>query len=156
MKRKLLIVFMLIVIGCSGCSVYMAAKQPTARNMDVMNVGTPRAVVLGEFGQPVTTEIKDGQRVDVFAFTQGYSKGAKTSRAVFHGLADVFTLGLWEAVGTPAEAVFDGTKVSYQIEYDVSDRVKKVTPLSEKSKEEGLQQTGAQQISETAGPQAKE
>lgn len=128
--------------------------------MDVMNVGTPRAMVLSEFGQPVTSEVKDGLKVDVFAFTQGYSKGAKASRAVFHGIADVLTLGIWEAVGTPTEAVFDGTKVSYQIEYDASDRVKKVTALSEKSKEEAPQQTGTetgtQQASTTAGSQLKE
>ena len=142
MKRRLFIVFILIAICCSGCSVYMAAKQPPAKNMDVMNVGTPRSMVLGEFGQPVTSEVKEGLKVDVFAFTQGYSKGAKASRAVFHGIADVLTLGIWEAVGTPTEAVFDGTKVSYQIEYDASDRVKKVTALSEKSREEAPQQTG--------------
>lgn len=114
----------------------MAAKQPDAKNLDVFAVGTPRALVLGEMGQPITSEIKDGQKTDIFSFTQGYSKGAKTGRAVFHGLADVFTLGLWEAVGTPTESAFDGTKVSYQIDYDTTDKVKKVTPLTQKSKEE--------------------
>lgn len=148
MKRG---IFVLIICICAatvanGCSVYMAAKQPDAKNLDVMAVGTPRAMVLGEFGQPVTSEVKDGQRTDVFAFTQGYSKGAKTGRAVFHAAADIFTLGIWEAVGTPTEAAFDGTKVSYQVEYDAGDKVKKVTPLTQKAKEELPPQIGATPI----------
>jgi outer membrane protein assembly factor BamE (lipoprotein component of BamABCDE complex) len=129
-------VLVVICLMLCHCSVYMAAKQPDAKNLDVMTVGTPRAIVLGELGPPITTEVKDGQRSDIFNFTQGYSKGAKTSRAIFHGLADIFTCGLWEVAGTPAEAVFDGTKVTYQIEYDSSDKVKRVTPLTQKSKDE--------------------
>ena len=101
MKKILILAILGLIMHCVGCSVYMAARQPDKKNLDVLTVGTPRAMVLGELGQPVSTEIKDGQRTDVFAFTQGYGKGAKTGRAIFHGLADVFTLGLWEAVGTP-------------------------------------------------------
>ena len=108
--------------------------------MDVMTIGTPRSMVLGELGQPISSETKDGQKVDVFAFVQGYSTGAKTSRAIFHGVADVFTAGLWEVVGTPTEAVFHGTKVSYEITYDERDKVCKCVPLSEKSKEEAPKQ----------------
>jgi hypothetical protein len=67
--------------------------------------------------------------VDVFSFTQGYSKGAKTGRAVFHGAADVLTLGLWEVVGTPTEAVFDGRQVAFEVTYDASEKVEKVVTL---------------------------
>lgn len=146
MKKGLFLFLVCVAVVFNGCSVYMAAKQPDAKNLDVMAVGTPRSMVLGEFGQPVTTEVKDGQRTDVFAFTQGYSKGAKTGRAVFHAAADIFTLGIWEAVGTPTEAAFDGTKVSYQIEYDTTDKIKKVTPLTQKAKEEFPPQVGATPI----------
>lgn len=114
----------------------MATKQPDAKNLDILTKGTPRAFVLGELGQPTTTELKDGLRTDVFNFTQGYLKGTKVGRAIFHGLADIFTCGLWEAASTPAEAIFDGTKVAYQVEYDSSDKIKNVIPLTEKSKDE--------------------
>ena len=57
----------------NGCSVYMAAKQPTQKNLDVFSVGTPRNLVLAEIGQPQASEMKDGKRVDVFSFVQGYS-----------------------------------------------------------------------------------
>jgi hypothetical protein len=97
--------------------------------------------VIAEFGQPIATDTdKDGKKVDTFAFVQGYSKGGKTARAVGHGVADVLTLGLWELVGTPTEAAFDGTKVSYQVTYDEKNKVENVVPLTEKSREEAPKQ----------------
>ena len=67
--------------------------------------------------------------MEVFRFIQGYSTGAKAGRALFHGAADVVTLGLWEVVGTPAEAVFSGDEMAYQVSYDKDDRVDQVTAL---------------------------
>jgi len=107
----------------------MAAKQPPKKNLGVLKEGTPRSLLLAEFGQPVATETKQGKKVDVFSFTQGYSKGAKAGRAVFHGAADVLTLGLWEVVGTPTEATFDGKKMAVEVTYDASDKVEKVVNL---------------------------
>ena len=51
------------------------------------------------------------------------------SRTIGHGAADVFTLGLWEAVGTPTEAAFNGTRVAYKVTYDASDRIETVVVL---------------------------
>jgi hypothetical protein len=110
----------------NGCSVYMASKQPDKKDLNIFSIGTPRTLVLAEIGQPLQSEIRDGKRVDVFTFLQGYSKGAKAGRAVWHGVADVFTAGLWEVVGTPTEYIFDGDKVAYEVTYDTNDRVEKV------------------------------
>lgn len=115
----------------TGCSVFMAAKQPGKKDVSVLTNGTPRSLVVAELGAPVTSEHKEGRRVDVFSFTQGYSKGAKAGRAIFHGAADVFTLGLWEVVGTPTEASFDGRRISFEVRYDEDDKVAKVIPLKE-------------------------
>lgn len=108
----------------SGCSVYMAAKQPRAKDLSVLKEGTPRSHVIAELGAPVWSGDKSGSKVDVFAFTQGYSAGAKAGRAFFHGAADVFTLGLWEVVGTPVESVASGTEMKVEVTYDENDRVK--------------------------------
>ncbi len=123
------ILLSLFLVTFNGCSVYMAAKQPTRKNLEVFSQGTPRSLVLAEIGQPQESEIKSGKRVDVFSFVQGYSKGAKAGRAFFHGAADVFTIGLWEVVGTPTEAIFDGEKVAYEVTYNASDKVEKVVTL---------------------------
>lgn len=117
-------------LSTSACSVYMAAKQPPRKDLAVLNPGTPRALVLAELGQPVASTEKAGETTDVFAFQQGYSTGAKATRAVFHATADVFTLGLWEIVGTPAEAIFDGTEVKLEVAYDAQSNVKHVRAFS--------------------------
>lgn len=120
------------ILSHSGCSVFMAAKQPDKKNLALLNPGTQRPLLIAEFGSPIHTETKDGNKVDVFSFVQGYSTGAKTGRAVFHGAADVFTLGLWEVVGTPTEAAFDGQNMAVQVQYDANDRVTSSTVLKRK------------------------
>lgn len=115
--------------GIIGCSVYMAANQPDKKDIGVLKAGTPRSAVLAEFGTPIETSMRNGAKVDIFTFTQGYSGVEKGGRAVLHGAADVLTLGLWEVVGTPIEGYANGTKVSIEITYDHEERLAKVVPL---------------------------
>lgn len=115
----------------TGCAVVMAAKQPDYKNVELFKVGTPRGALLGEFGHPTATDTRaNGAKCDVFSFTQGYSTGAKAGRAFVHGVADVFTLGLWEVIGTPTEAIFSGSTVGYEACYDKEDRVQTVILLT--------------------------
>ena len=118
-----------LALAAAGCSVAMAAHQPSKKDVDLFTHGMPRNLVVGEVGAPVSSETKAGKRVDVYAFTQGYSKAARVSRTIGHGAADVFTLGLWEVVGTPTEAAFNGTRVVYEVTYDASDRIENVVVL---------------------------
>jgi hypothetical protein len=119
----LVTLFALVTISNFGCSVFMAAKQPGLKNTDLFKVGTPRSMLLGEFGLPAVAEVKDGKKHEIYKFVQGYSGGAKAGRAFFHGAADVVTLGLWEVVGTPTESVFSGDEQAYEVEYDDADRI---------------------------------
>jgi hypothetical protein len=121
--------FGLVIVSTFGCSVFMAAKQPGTKNVDLFKVGTPRGMLLAEFGLPTVSEVRDGKKSEIFKFVQGYSSGAKAGRAVFHGAADVVTLGLWEIVGTPTEGVFSGDEMAYEVKYDDVDRVDQVTVL---------------------------
>lgn len=118
-----------LLFASSGCSVFMAVKQDDKKNLSVLEVGTSRAHVIGELGSPILMEEKEGKKVDVFKFVQGYSTGAKAGRAFFHGAADVFTLFLWEVIGTPAEMIADGTEMKIKIVYDENDNVENVTYL---------------------------
>ncbi len=127
--------FILIIGLCfltSGCAVYMAANQPGNKNLDLLKVGMPRDSIMAEFGAPINTDTKDGKKVDVYRFRQGYSQGEKAVRAVGHGTADVFTLGLWEVIGTPAEATFNGKDMAVKVAYDKDDKVENVTYLTQK------------------------
>jgi len=121
----------LAVIGAAGCSPVLASKQPSRRDVDLLSPGVPRNMVLAELGQPVATETKDGRRVEVFSFVQGYRKGVKVARTIGHGAADVMTLGLWEVVGTPTETTLNGHRVAYEVTYDANDRIDRVVLLKE-------------------------
>ena len=131
MKRTAVVIVLLAVLASvtSGCSVYLASKQPEAKDLSVLSSGTPRNQVVAMLGAPVVSETRDGERVDTFAFKQGYSRGAKTARAFFHGAADVLTLGLWEVIGTPVEVVASGRDMRIEVTYDEKDRVKATTPI---------------------------
>ena len=132
MKKVWLLSFLLVLV--TGCSVVMATQQPGRKDLSVLSKGVERPRVIAELGSPLATEVVDGKKQDVFAFKQGYSTGAKAGRAVFHGVADVFTLGLWEVVGTPAEAVFHGSEVKVRVFYDKDDKVESILTYAGKEK----------------------
>ncbi len=129
MKLSESLIVAVLILAIPGCSVYMAANQPEKRNLSVLTQGTPRNQVIATLGTPVVSEIREGAKVDTFAFKQGYGKAAKTARAVGHGIADVFTLGLWELVGTPTELIASGRDVKIQVTYDENDRVKSTVSI---------------------------
>jgi len=115
----------------SSCSVVMAAKQPTRKNLNLLAPGTERDLVIAEFGPPVTSErTDDGGRREIYTFIQGYSTEVKATRAFLHAGADVLTLGLWEAAGTPIEATFDGKKITVRIFFDHNDLIVTCTTVA--------------------------
>lgn len=112
----------MLVLPVFGCSVFLAAQQPPAKNIELFSVGTPRNELLAEFGPPFISEITEGKTIEIFIFIQGYNKPTKAGRALFHAAADVFTLGLWEIIGTPTELYFDGTEIAFYVRYDEQER----------------------------------
>lgn len=121
---KILFSILLISFLLFGCSVYMAIKQPPKKDLNVLNNGIHRNVVISELGNPVYTEkISDGRK-DTFKFVQGYSGLEKSSRAIIHSLADVYTFFTWELGGILVESYADGTKIILDVYYDENDKVK--------------------------------
>ena len=113
-----------------GCSVYMAAHQPSEKNIALFKVGTSRDALIAEFGVPVTSGVRNGKKYEIYRFKQGYSQGAKTARALVEGTADVFTLGVTEVISTPVEAINDGDLQVYEVTYDSNDCVDQVILLT--------------------------
>lgn len=126
----ILLVILVFTSSMSGCSVYMASHQPDKKDVSLFKKGTPRSMLLGEFGYPTASTNHDGKKWDIWRFKQGYSDGAKTGRAVGHAAMDVLTLGIWEVAGTPIETAADGTEVAYEVAYDNDDNVSDVVLLS--------------------------
>lgn len=135
MKKKIaaLILTMSMALSIQGCAVFMAARQPGKKDVSLFKVGTSRSSLIAEFGAPTVTEERDGKKYEIFKFTQGYNTPSKVGRAFFHGAADVFTLGLWEVVGTPAEMVFDGQVMAYEVKYDTDNRIETVNAIVKES-----------------------
>lgn len=131
MRRKISLLAVVITASLflQGCAVFMAANQPGKKDVNMFREGVPRSALIAEFGAPVSSEKKNGVRHDIFSFVQGYTTPVKIGRALFHGAADVFTFGLWEILGTPAEATFDGKEMIYKVSYDEDDNVKSVALL---------------------------
>ncbi|MDO8345657.1 MAG: hypothetical protein Q7T48_20815 [Cellvibrio sp.] len=117
------------MITISGCSVFMAAKQPVKKDISLFEVGVPRTTLIAEYGAPILSEYKNEKKIEIFKFIQGYSTGAKVGRAFFHGAADVVTLGLWELIGIPTEITFSGDELAYLVRYDENDLVDEVIPI---------------------------
>ena len=128
-KLGALVAVVFLALQSAGCSVYMAANQPGQKDLALLTKGQPRAKLTAEFGQPLHTEVKDGVRKDIFQWQLGYHAGVRAGRAVGHAAANVATLGLWEAVGTPVEGYMNGTQLSAEVTYDREDRVAVVVPL---------------------------
>jgi len=138
MKKIILLTTIICLSLCSlGCSVFMAARQPEKKDLSVFTIGTTRGQVLAELGEPAKTYFIDGRKTDTFLFRQGYSRGAKWGRGILHATADLFTLGLWEAVGTPIELYADGNEVLVDVHYDAGDRVSGVDVLKGASEQKG-------------------
>jgi hypothetical protein len=95
------VVPILILSLLSGCAVASAAKYRgvTEENVAKCNM---RACFMGLRDTTVMSTVNnpDGSVVEIYKILK---RQGSAGRAVVHGAADVFTLGLWEAVATPIE-----------------------------------------------------
>jgi hypothetical protein len=150
--KLLLSLAIAVWISClSGCSVYMASHQPSEKNIALFKPGTPRSFLIAEFGQPASSEAKNGTTYEIFRFTQGYSGGAKAGRAFAEGVADVLTLGAAEIITTPVESIADGNLTAYEVSYDSNNLVLAVIPLTPAASPDAPAQNNA---TPTPAPQA--
>jgi hypothetical protein len=131
----------LSLVLASGCSVYTAVHQPEKKDTTLLVPGTPRSVLLAEFGQPTSSEMKDGKRVDIFTFFEGSSDTAKTGRTAFYVVADAFTAGLFEVVGWPLETSMKGDKLTFEVTYDSGDKVEKVVQIGKETSPKPAEQS---------------
>lgn len=131
MGRAQAIVLVVYLIVSTGCAATMAAKQPDYIDLSVLRQGAPRSEVISELGRPIESN-KDakGNLMETYTFKQGYTKVTKVVRVMFHIVADVFTLFLWEFVGMPLELVFDGNKTSVDVTYDQENRLKEFSVIN--------------------------
>jgi hypothetical protein len=99
----------LIALGglLAGCSVVMEATRPAPVRLAQFNKGQSPDAVIAKLGRPISsTTDADGASCDLYSLPlSGYGNGGKASIAFGEVVADVFTLGIAEAISTPTEAI---------------------------------------------------
>jgi len=112
-------ILFLVFSANAGCSVGMAMSGKEGPNLGLVRVGASRGEIELTLGPPIKTiSEKDGARIDVYAYEIGNEPSA--GRAAGHAVMDLLTLGLWEIVGTPVEAI-QGDKHKLSVTYDEND-----------------------------------
>ncbi len=119
MKAKLLSILLLIAASffISSCSVYMAAQKKGISPDELAQCRT-RTCLLNK-GAVTISQKTNKQQVLVEETFQVQKPTGSAARAVMHGVLDVSTLGIWEAVGTPVEGTLNkpdkyGVRVFYE------------------------------------------
>ncbi|OPX19017.1 MAG: hypothetical protein BZ151_11525 [Desulfobacca sp. 4484_104] len=134
-REKILGLLLISFLALSGCSVGMAMSGKKEPNLSILRVGTTKGEVEVQLGQPVSVvTAEDGSQAATYEFETGNEPSA--GRAVAHGLMDVVTLGLWEAVGTPIEGS-KGNKRQVIVNYGPDEKVRGINqPLTPVGDEE--------------------
>jgi hypothetical protein len=119
----------MIVLGfatiVSGCSVGMALSGQKEPDLAVCRVGASRSDMEVQLGRPTSVNsLPDGSQTCSYEYQVGNAPSA--GRAVAHGAMDVLTFGLWEAVGTPVEAL-QGKKYMMTVTYGPDGKAKEIT-----------------------------
>jgi len=123
----------LAMVVLAGCSVGKAVQAPKAKDLSVLEAGTPRDRVLVELGQPVVSE-KDanGNQTDFFKFIQGQHGAAKAGKGILYGALAITTLGLSEVVTNPVEGTAGaGKEMQLKVTYDAQNKVNVVEVLKD-------------------------
>lgn len=111
----------------SSCSVVMAAKKEGV-SIDKVQSCRTRGQFISAGAQIISSErMPNGDLVEVYQYQKERGSAA---RALMHGVLDISTCGLWEAVGTPIEACVDEKGYfSIKVTYDAYENVQHVELL---------------------------
>ena len=126
----------LVLFFAQGCSVYTAFTHPPKVDIEGLEnlKGADRIYVMNECGMPLSSEKhNDGSRTDIYKFYEG-SSWAK-GRGVFHLLADVITLTLWEIIAWPSELAARGDQLTAEAVFDDEDKLVTFKVVGRKPKE---------------------
>ena len=99
-------VLLLTAVFASGCAQVMALKQPKPFAPCALASGAKRTDIVGELGQPVSSEDRGHSLTDTYKYVDGGKKncgGSKTARVVLYTAGDLFTCWLDQLIWMPVE-----------------------------------------------------
>ena len=111
----------LMSMTTSGCSVFMAANRSSYRgDVNVIKEGVSRPEIIAELGEPdAFSKTESGGFDDRYTLDpQAHHTWVKVGTVLLHAGADIFTLFLWELIGTPYELAVRDRTVIYHLAYN--------------------------------------
>lgn len=115
MKQMIRITLLsLFSITIAACSVVMAAKDDGGVDPKALSKCKSRNCLISSRAVPISHKNNKKHVMSSEVFRADMPTGS-AARAAMHGLLDVSTMGLWEVVGTPIEAV-KNKKKSYVVD----------------------------------------
>jgi hypothetical protein len=88
-----------LTTSLSGCSIYKASTARCPVATDNLQLGMLRAQVISILGFPKSTEVVNGQRVEMLKYINGHAESTK-ARMLVYTASDLFTIGLAELILT--------------------------------------------------------
>lgn len=110
MRKNILyfVVPLCLIVCLSGCAVGMALsgkREPQLQNLRKGMEIEETHFIMRDY-TPSVTFTEEGDRIEEYEIQLGNTPSG--GRAIGHGVMDVLTLGAWEIIGTPVEAVASG------------------------------------------------
>jgi hypothetical protein len=100
----------------------MVANRASYRgDINVVQLGTQRSAVIAELGQPDSfSTLENGSYDDRYILDpHAHRTWTKIGTAIFYLAADLFTLCLWELIGTPIEIAAKDKISVYHLTYSL-------------------------------------
>jgi hypothetical protein len=117
----------LLMAATSACSIGMALSGDPEPDIEACHLGADERDIEDELGPPVSARsLPDGSRECVYEYALGTAPSPE--RAIAYGTLDVLTFGLWEAIGTPVEAL-QGQTYRMTVVYDADGNAKEITTI---------------------------
>jgi len=126
---NVIVPILLICLLSSACSVVMVASRSSYRgDVNVIQLGVQRSVVIAELGQPDNSNtVENGGYDDRYTLDPDAHRGAtKFFTALFYAAADFFTLFLTELIFTPAEIAMRDKRVIYHLTYGADGKLSSI------------------------------
>ncbi len=113
-----LVLLGLIAQVASACSVGLALEGEKQPDLSVLKVGAEKTQIEAQLGRPESeATLADGRTQSTYVYEVGNEPSG--GRAAVHAGMDVLTLGVWELVGTPLEAM-QGDETRLVVTYDAT------------------------------------
>lgn len=113
-----LVLLGVVAQAATACSVGLALHGEDAPDLSVLKAGAAKTQIESKLGPPESEAIlADGRTQSTYEYEVGNESSA--GRAAVHAGMDILTLGVWELVGTPLEAM-QGEEMRVVVTYDAA------------------------------------